>query len=314
MAELNQEVRPEEDAPSFDEQVKAGLDILRGMLETLDGKVSIVGFKREMRSKGVREVEKVVTRIKFHDFDEDDDEMRPLLPDVNFRCYRRDRSFYSKEKFQELENKISEDAKETSEDVAVDEDIQETSPSRRKVNRQEEAYLVGYVYNELADIYSSDFGSESDPISFDVHNMRPGSEYENVDVLAVHWISESIVESVTVEVKLEFTSRLVQQANNYRRFSHRVWIAVPIEGKLNEAASFLRQTNLALYEYVVELGIGILACRKGQGDKYTVQAVHWPSLNHPSRLEFDQFIGRHIDTFRDARCLRVWGIDTRFSN
>ena len=98
-----------------------------------------------------------------------------------------------------------------------------------------------------------------------MHRDRPGSEFENVDVIAVHWRSDEVAEIVTVEVKLDFTARAVQQASNYRRFSDRVWLAVPVTAKLTLAANELRETDPLLFDHVVDVGLGILACRKSRG-------------------------------------------------
>ena len=97
--------------------------------------------------------------------------------------------------------------------------------------RQEEARLCTYVKDALADLYGTDYGPDVEYV-FDVHNERPGSEFENVDVLAVHWRSDQHVEIVAVEAKLAFNARAVHQASNYSRFADRTWIAVPVTADL----------------------------------------------------------------------------------
>jgi hypothetical protein len=51
----------------------------------------------------------------------------------------------------------------------------------------------------LENIYQSEHTPEDSDYVFDVHSDRPGSEFENVDLLAVHWRSAKSVELVAVE-------------------------------------------------------------------------------------------------------------------
>jgi hypothetical protein len=48
------------------------------------------------------------------------------------------------------------------------------------------------VEEALEDLYGSEYGPEV-RVAFDIHNERPGSEYENMDVLAVHWRSNEVI-------------------------------------------------------------------------------------------------------------------------
>lgn len=181
----------------------------------------------------------------------------------------------------------------------VDEEEGDVPAPARRSYRQEEARLVTYVVEALETVYASEYGPERETI-FDVHNQRPGNAFENVDVIAAHWRSDEVVDLISVEVKLDFTPRLVQQANNYRRFSHRVWIAVPVAASLPDAASKLQETDPLLFDYIVELGIGVLACRRGRGRSYEVAPIHWPRLLHPDPVERDAFLDRHRVVFEDA--------------
>jgi hypothetical protein len=138
---------------------------------------------------------------------------------------------------------------------------------------------------------------------FDVHNGRAGNEFENVDVMAVHWRSSKVVELVTVEVKLEFTARLVQQARNYGRFCDRVWLAVPVLAEAADAAGALREFDPMLFEHVVDTGLGILACRRRPGRSYEVLPVHWPRRMRPDLVEKDGFLERYRRQFEQAGVL-----------
>lgn len=152
----------------------------------------------------------------------------------------------------------------------------------------------------LEDLYASESGPADRPCVFDVHHERPGGTFENVDLVAVHWRSNKIAEIVSVEVKLDFTSRLVQQANNYRRFSDRVWISVPVQAELGQAAAELRAMDERLFDHVVDLGLGVLACRRRQGRSYEVVPIHWPVRNVPEPLEREMFVEWHRGLLEDA--------------
>jgi hypothetical protein len=145
-----------------------------------------------------------------------------------------------------------------------------------KISQGMERRLGTYVVSALESIYQSDHAPEDAPYVFDVHNERAGSEFENVDVMAAHWRSQKVVELVAVEVKLEFTARLVQQARNYGRFADRVWIAVPVLAEAADASGALREFDPLLFEHVVDAGLGILACRRRPGRSYEVLPAHWP--------------------------------------
>ena len=154
-----------------------------------------------------------------------------------------------------------------------------------------------YVEEALENLYASDYGPDV-TVAYDIHNERPGKEFENMDVIAVHWRSDKVVEIVGVEVKLEFSSKLVQQAHNYRRFANRVWIALPV--RTDEPAIELRESDSLLFEYVVEEGIGILGCRRRPGGSYEVWPVHWPRYNRPDNVARDELIERYRHVFEGA--------------
>lgn len=187
---------------------------------------------------------------------------------------------------------------EKASDGQTDEDF--VAPPERRKNRQEEGRLGTYVVSALENIYQSDGAPDDAPYVFDVHNDRPGNEYENVDLIAVHWRTATNVELIAVEVKLDFTARLVQQARNYARFADRVWLAVPVQAGAADASGALRELDPLLFEHVVDAGLGILACRRRPGKSYEVLPVHWPRRQQPGAVEREGFIERYRADFEEA--------------
>jgi hypothetical protein len=157
--------------------------------------------------------------------------------------------------------------------------------------------LVAYVKSALEEIYASDAGPEDKDFVFDVHSARKGSSFENVDLLAVHWRSRSFCDLITVEVKLEFSAHVVQQALNYTRFSHRAWVAVLVESNLQDE---LPRRYPALFDYAISRGLGVLACRRRQGRRYEVFPVQWPLRNQPDPLQEEEFIERYREQLEEA--------------
>jgi len=271
-----------------------------------DGCVSSIALGKELTKRGVGDPRRLVIMMKFFDFDGPSDEARPV-PTFRWRHYGR--SFYTEDAFkrltQETANQAESAAKQelpaidSSEEASSDDDENDEAPIRRS-NRQEEARLVRYVVESLGDIYNSEHGPDDREIAYDVHAERSGSDFENVDVIALHWRSNDVVDLVAVEVKLGFTARLVQQANNYRRFADRVWIALPVHAPVGHAAAELRDVNSRLFEYLVSTGIGILACHRRRGRTYEVFPIQWPQRCHPDPIERHDFIERHYATFEVA--------------
>jgi hypothetical protein len=290
---------PETSIMSEDEQWTITIQTLEELLDRHGGIVSSKLLVPELESRGIAEARKMNTWLRLYNFDDPSSEV--AVP--RFRYYHRGRSFYSENQYQ-LAECDTETAAEAAEQEAITEepveiDSAETSSLRRR-NRQEEARLGKYVEEALETIYASDYGPDA-RIAFDVHSARCGNEYENVDVLAVHWRAHHVVELVAVEVKLQFSPRLVLQARNYQRFAHRVWIAVPVSS--DEPAIELREADPQLFEYVVQNGLGILACRRRQGSSYKVSPVHWPGLNELDSIARDGFVERHRSEFEQARVI-----------
>lgn len=271
------------------------LGVLHTHLET-QGLVSTLALRKELERKGVVRAHEAINRLRFYTPESElpEGERRP-----DFVFFHSGRSFYSKERYEALQDETNAKAEVT----AKEETAPEPEPEReRRSNKQEEARLVTYVQQALDNLYWSDAGPEGlERVAFDVHNMRAGSEYENVDILAVHWRSAKRVDFVAVEVKLSFTAGLVHQAHNYTRFAHRVWIAIPVNASPEEAAVSLREENPSLFDYVIELGIGILACKRRQGRSYEVVPIHWPRRYACDSLEMDGFVERYRDVFEETR-------------
>lgn len=260
---------------------KIGVETLRAALQANSGCVSSLALRQALESKGVPDARDVVVQLKFYDFASPPDDGREA---PGFRWYTHAKSFLSEERFEGFKRQQeAEVARVASSEVVAAElaeaeavaDERAPATERRKI-RQEEARLGTYVASALENIYQSDAAPEDAEYVFDVHKERPGAEFENVDVLAVHWRSESYIELVAIEVKLDFTARLVQQARNYARFAERVWVAVPITAYASDAAAAIREYDRLLFEHVIEIGLGVLACRRRPGKIDEIMAVHWP--------------------------------------
>lgn len=281
------------------EDWKTAVSVLQGLLASEGGSVSSITLRRDLQRRGIANAKDLVLKLRFFDFAGEAD---PTMPRPDFKFYHRGRSFYSEQAFREVEAETEAQAEEAGSTATIerlpDEDAETESP--RRSSRQEEARLITYVKTALEGLYDSEFRPERAPFVFDVHNSRAGSDFENVDLLAFHWRSPDIVDTVTVEVKLDFTARLVQQANNYRRFSNRVWLAVVCNSPASDAADELRETDPLLFDYILDLGIGILGCRRTRGRSYEVSALQWPRLLIAEPLERDMFVERQRPTFEDA--------------
>ncbi len=181
-------------------------EILLQILRQQDGCVSSRSLRRHFEAKGILNVTELFAKLKFYE---------PDGSNVNeTRYYHRGRSFYSEEAFRELEERTRAAADAEAEADAAAPAVKPIAPTRDY--RQDEARLVTYVKDTLDNLYATEFGPECEYV-FDVHNDRAGSGYENIDLIAVHWRSDEIIELATVEVKLDFHVRLVQQAGNYIR-------------------------------------------------------------------------------------------------
>lgn len=264
---------------------------LMDLLAQHEGCVSARMLRKASEKINVKNVEAAITRLR------SPDQLAASEP----RLYWRGRSFYTESSYLRVQEEALKEA-----EVAVDEqapvveaELLETSPRRRE-NRQEEARLVTYIRDTLDTLYAPTAGPDAE-YAFDVHSDRPGNDYENVDLLAVHWRTAEFAELIAIEAKLDFTAKLVQQAANYQRFADRVWIAVPVDGEIQLAAATLRDENARLFEHVVALGIGILACKRGRGRAYEVQPIHWPKANKPDRIEREAFIERHRAHLEEAQ-------------
>jgi hypothetical protein len=277
---------------------RAALDHLKRLLQTSNGQVSSRLLRKELEQRDIENAREICVRLRFYNSESEDD---AELPQPDFVWHHKGRSFYSEQAYEAAtaQSEAAADINAQAASEAARAPNEEEEQPRRQ-NRQEEARLGSYVQEELESIYASEFVPDERRVSFDVHSTRAGSAYENVDVIAVHWRSENVVELVAVEVKLSFSAGAVQQANNYTRFAHRVWVAIPVKSGPEDAGLELREEDHRLFEYIIRLGIGILGCRRLRGRSYDVFPLHWPRLNLPDEIERTQFIERHRSVFEEA--------------
>jgi hypothetical protein len=270
--------------------------VLDDLLKSNGGVVSSTMLRRELeRNHGIADARPLLVELTF--FDPDSARERGI-PEPGFRFHHLGRSFYSEEKYADEAKKLQQATIKEAEDAS--DAVSETEPEEvpvSRTNRQEEARLVTYVKRGLEEIYSSDLNADEKTFVFDVHSLRKGSSFENVDLIAVHWLPHNMCELISVEVKLEFNPQVVQQALNYTRFSHRAWIAVPVE---TDSHVELRERDPGLFEYAIARGLGVLACRRRRGKSYDVFPVHWPQRNTLDLLDQEEFVERYRDEFEEA--------------
>lgn len=272
----------------------------KNILDANEGEISLHALKKHLKELGVPMIEDTVKRIKL-------EKCYRFSTGSDLKWHHYGRSFYTPEKYEKI---LREEAIENEKTAAIEalsevkeekQEDTEDAPLRRSHN-QEEKRLCKYVTTALEQIYESDYSGEH--FAFNVCDERPSGDYRNVDLIAVDWRNENICELIAVEVKLGFNSKLVQQASNYTRFSNRVWIAVLIEDADRDSLlDALRMKDALLFDHVVELGLGILACRRTQGRSYEVFPIQWPRLQRPSMLELDSFKESYRDTFEKAGVL-----------
>jgi len=271
--------------------------VLKDLLVSSKGCVSSRAVRRELEEKNqINDARPLVVALKYYD---PESSAERGIPVPDFKFHHLERSFYSDEKYTQ-EAKKHDDATTREAEAAGRKALAaaKDEPADLRTNRQEEARLVTYVKRALEEIYASEADSEDEPFVFDVHSLRKGSNFENVDLLAVHRRHASVWELITVEVKLEFNAQVVQQAVNYTRFSHRAWVAVSVA-----AQSELREGSPALFEYAISRGLGLLACRRGKGRSYEVIPVHWPLRNQIDPCELEGLKERYRSELEDAGVL-----------
>jgi hypothetical protein len=294
----NFETASEPNAPSRQDWELA-FRVLGEQLASHGGCVSAVALRRELERKhNVVDARPLVVELQF--FNPESGRERGI-PAPSLKFHYLGRSFYSEERYiqeqKEQEEATAEEAEDASRAAA-------TAPpeeiSVKPANRQEEARLVTYVKSALEGLYASDAGPEDTPFVFDVHSARKGGSFENVDLIAVHWRSRGFCDLVSVEVKLEFSPQVVQQALSYTRFSHRSWVAVLVE---SDSMDYLPRRYPALFDYAISRGLGVLACRRRQGRSYDVTPIQWPIRNQTDTLQELEFIERYRGQFEQARAV-----------
>ncbi|MDQ2645150.1 MAG: hypothetical protein M3020_15140 [Myxococcota bacterium] len=284
-------------------RLATGAEVLREMLaRSREGVVSTQSVRKELEARNIPEALELIARLKIYD--------HVASGDGQPRWHHLGRSFLTEERYRDAQRNQEEGAKqaEAADEAAADgpladeipdEEADVTAPRERKKRRREEARLGAYIVPVLEELYDDEASPES--YVFDVHAARGGNDFENVDLLAIHWRSAKVIDIVTVEVKLKFTAFLVQQARNYTRFSERVWIALPVDATTSrDAAMELRAQDQLLFEHVVEAGLGILACHRGRGGAYDVFPIHWPRRNVVDAREREELVKRYRPQFEES--------------
>jgi hypothetical protein len=181
------------EAPS-PETWTVGTQVLRDLLQQSGGIVSSLALRHALEQRKIPDARRLVVSLKYFDFDAPAEDGRPKPA---FRWYSHARSFYSEEQFAKLKTAQEQQATTaeqseavTAPEVETEDEEQDVPPKERRRSRQEERRLGTYVVSALESIYQSDHTPEDTAYVFDVHNERAGSEFENVDVMAAHWLAE----------------------------------------------------------------------------------------------------------------------------
>lgn len=274
-------------------------DLLQELLRD-SGAVSSTRLRRELEKRlGVDDgvARQLVVALKYIN---EDPERPAQIGRPDARTFHHGWNFHSEADFKRVLENTEKEAQDKEEEAEQSSENQTPLESEGRKNRREEARVGTYVKAFLENIYGSDFVPDDGEYVFDVHNERPGSSYENIDLLAVHWRSEVVVDLVSVEVKLWFSPDAVHQACNYLRFSHRAWVAVCVTADASEAAMELRGIEPGLFDYAVSRGIGIIGCRRTKGRSYDIFPLHWPSWHDPEPVEKEMFLERYRSSFETA--------------
>lgn len=283
--------QPAEDITSSDEYTNEGMkeatDTLLNLLKLNDGEISTRSFHKKIEHiPGYLEISNLLRFAK----------------NELFRHYGR--TFFTLEKYDRV---IAKPTTTRASNVLLEvessqEKIDVETEYVIKKRKQEEARMLEYVREQLVNLYQEETHQDEE-IVFDVKDKRSGGSHENVDLIAIHWRTQSLLELVTVEAKIDFTVTAASQAAYYTRFSHRVWLAVRVSSDIENAALELRETNPDLFDFIIDKGIGILACRRTQGSAYEVTPIQWPKKQVLEDLPKSNFIERYRDCFEMAQVI-----------
>lgn len=256
------------------------------------GSVSTLKLKSKLREAGYNNVDEIVDSLNNEK-----------------QSWRKiDRSFYTPQKALELESEEQTTPSElettciqTQEEECFHENDEISTKRDSKRSYKERRLCEQYILPFLRALYSSDL-NENREVAFCVQNERPSTQFRNVDLIALNWRDTETAEIVTVEAKLEFNAQVVQQAANYSRFSHRVWIAVVVEKSIEveQIVPSLQESDSLLFEYILSLGLGVIACQPGRGGSYACYPVQWPQKKDPDLFEKQNFINSYWETFEEA--------------
>jgi hypothetical protein len=186
---------------SSEERVSLAADVLRQLLiRAREGAVSTQALRKELEARSIPEPQELIAKLKSLEFS----------VERGHTWYHIGRSFLTESKYrearrtQEVEARQAEVADVAADDLEDSDDEQEIAvPRERKKRRREEGRLGAYIVPFLEEIYDDE--ASPDTYVFDVHSTRGGTDFENVDLLAMHWRSAKCVDVISVEVKLRFT-------------------------------------------------------------------------------------------------------------
>lgn len=253
-----------------------------------NGSVSIRKLKSKLREYNHNEVDTIVE----------------ALSQAEDKWCKTGRSFFTLERAKTIEDSNSEE-NECSQDTEETENEKIDQLERRRRPSPEKRLCEQYILPYLSSIYYSSYNHDDHEVAFCVQDLRPSEQFRNVDLIAINWRSDENVELVTVEAKMEFNAQVVQQAANYSRFSHRVWIAVVVESSIEVETMIpsLREQDPLLFEYILALGLGVIACQRKQGNGFECYAVQWPRKQNPDEFEKQHFLDCYRGTFEKAGVL-----------
>lgn len=274
--ELEQQTpSPSLNTPTFDECYVKAAQYLPQVLQAHDGVVSTMKLRDELKAIGIPNLEDVLNLLRTKGRQDEKNE----LP-----WRHSGRSFYTPKAFEEMKAKEEADAEaEEKKEATLEkqaaakvleladkkqglslEDTTESEPKQKACYKHVEKRLcTNYIKPFLEELYDYEHVPAEAEIVFDVQDMRTGSDLCNVDLIAVDWRDDRHAEIVTVEAKLGFCTKAVMQAASYRRFSHRVWIAIAVDAQ-DDPQTALRTKNRKLFDYAISLGLGIIICRKAK--------------------------------------------------
>jgi len=275
---------------------------ISSLVQTKEPKDTLIDLLRETGTVSIKKLKSKLREANHANVDQIVEELSAM----NSRWKKIGRSFCTPEKYEQVKAEQSEELQEqgASEELPDDEQREDTAEKPNK-KAKEKRLCDSYLLPFLRSLYYTDLNNDNE-VAFCVQGERPSGQFRNVDLIATYWRDQETAELVTVEAKLRFNAQVVQQAANYSRFSHRVWIAVVVETgiEVEEIIPSLREEDPLLFEYVLSLGLGVIACQPGRGGSYDCYPVQWPRKQEPDSYEKQTFLEDYRDTFERAGLLQ----------